>query len=84
MSEPHEVSEPANIHFLVMDSRIDFDIASAEILETIGTDYVNYERVWARFLKDWSERDARLVACRFLGKGETRFFKYTRFGNTMT
>jgi len=60
MSQPHEVREPKKIVFLVMDGRVRYDIYEASCMEAID-EYVNYERVWKYFLKEYSEYDYCLV-----------------------
>jgi hypothetical protein len=68
MSQPHEVREPSKIVFLVMDGRARYDVDEAECIEVID-EYVNYERVWKAFVKDYSGYDYCLVP--FLADGNT-------------
>jgi hypothetical protein len=76
MSEPHTVTQPLPLHFIVMDGRAVYDPNCAMILEII--EEVNYERVWKRFQKDYiyQHLDAVLTIWHEYQKGALKF--YTR------
>ena len=67
MSNPHIVPENKQpIVFLVMDSRARTNIDDASCIECID-EYINYERVWKQFKKEYKGYDYCLVP--FIAEG---------------
>jgi hypothetical protein len=73
MSEPHTVTEPLPIAFIVMEGRALYDPSAALIFEVIKE--ANYERTWKQFQKDYVYRhiDAVLTIWHEYKKGVLKF-----------
>lgn len=73
MREPHEVSKPSLYIFLVMDGRARYDFKKATIIEVID-EYINYERVWNDFVKEYKDYDYCLVSAKVTNKKDFTIF----------